>query len=72
MLLWLAKAAGVDADLQKIACDEAHEQKTLMAKSAAVRKRIPWDMIAYKLWPAPKAHTSGWVQRFLKKHFIRP
>lgn len=69
MLLWLIDAAGVDPDLAAAACEASATGATLMQKSAAIRRLVPWETVAAALWPAsqPGARSahSGNVRRFL-------
>jgi hypothetical protein len=51
MLLYLIDAARVDRKLVTKARSEASRGKTLMQKSALVRKVVPWSVIAEALWP---------------------
>lgn len=45
MLLWLASAAGVQADLRRAARDASDQIKNLRSKCKAIRKHIPWSEI---------------------------
>ena len=51
MLLWLAKASGVSASRLAKVRAAARAAPSLQAKSGAVRKIIPWEMIEEALWP---------------------
>jgi len=51
MLLWLISAAGVRPGLVRAARREAGEKKSMMAQSAAIRRRVPWEEIEGRLWP---------------------
>lgn len=55
MLLWIIKAAGMKPERVKAAQHAAKNGKTLMAKSGAVRKQVPWDDLAQALWRKPRA-----------------
>jgi hypothetical protein len=52
MLLWLIEASGID----KLIVDEAQRAsvagKTMMQKAGAIRRVVPWDVLAAALWPA--------------------
>ncbi|CAN5248426.1 hypothetical protein BH20GEM2_BH20GEM2_02980 [soil metagenome] len=50
MLLWLIEAAGVDPRFVKAAREAAAGGKTMMEKSAAIRRHIPWDAVGEALW----------------------
>lgn len=50
MLLWLIKAAKVKPKLIKEATEACEKHKTLMGKSAAIRKHVPWKIIEGTLW----------------------
>jgi hypothetical protein len=50
MLTWLAAAAGVDPVLVARAREAAESAVTLQARSAAVRRIVPWDTVAAALW----------------------
>ena len=50
MLLWLAKASGVSASRLAKARAAERAAPSLQAKSGAVRKIIPWEMIEEALW----------------------
>ncbi len=52
MLLWLIPAAGVKPALVRAARSAAKGPKTMMAQSAAIRRVVPWDMLAERLWAA--------------------
>jgi len=49
MLFWLAKAAGVNAQLVEAARDAAKQEVSLQSKSAAIRRNVPWSEIALAL-----------------------
>lgn len=51
MLEWIVEAAGVDPALVAAAKREAGTGKSMMQKSAAIRRHIPWDMLRDELWP---------------------
>lgn len=51
MLLWLIDAAGVDPELVALARKDALEGKTMIQQSAAIRRHVPWDTVASRLWP---------------------
>jgi hypothetical protein len=50
MLLWIIDAAGVSPSLVKAAERAAEKKDSLMAKSAAIRKLVPWEVLAEALW----------------------
>lgn len=50
MLLWLIKAAGVESNLVKAAKLVVDEEKSMQANSAAIRKIVPWEILASALW----------------------
>jgi hypothetical protein len=50
MLLYLARAAGVARTRLAAARRDAAAGRTLMEQSAAIRKIIPWEVVAAKLW----------------------
>lgn len=58
MLLWLAEAIQLDAELLEKVRAEIKSEKTLMGKSGKVRQHITWDTVAYKLWPNPEIHSQ--------------
>ncbi len=51
MLLWLIEAAGVPRAAVQKARVAAARASTLSSKSAAVRKRVPWEMVHESLFP---------------------
>jgi hypothetical protein len=55
MLLWLIKAAGVRADLVAAAHAAAEQESTKMARAGAVRRCVPWAIVAAALWGSPDA-----------------
>lgn len=50
MLLWIIEAAGVSPDLFKDVKRAAEKKDPMMAKSAAIRKIVPWEVLANALW----------------------
>lgn len=50
MLLWIIEAAGVDPNLVKKAKSVVDDRKPLQANSAAIRKIVPWEILANALW----------------------
>jgi hypothetical protein len=50
MLLWLIEAAGVDPDTVAAAKQATEGLATKQQKSAAVRRLVPWEMLAQALW----------------------
>jgi hypothetical protein len=51
MLLWLASAAGVKSSLLRAAKQAAVPLKTEMAQAGAIRRHVPWEVVAEALWP---------------------
>lgn len=49
LLLWLAEAAEVNPDLRVAATADASSKVKLASKSAAVRRHIPWSVLAEAL-----------------------
>jgi hypothetical protein len=49
LLLWLTAAAGVDTELVLRATEAAASANSMPAKSAAIRKLIPWDVVCEAL-----------------------
>jgi len=52
MLLWLLPAAGVSPKLVRVARAAAAKQETMMAQSGAMRRVVPWEVVAARLWAA--------------------
>jgi hypothetical protein len=50
MLLWLIEAADVNQKLVKKAKSVVDDKKTLQANSAAIRRIVPWEMLANARW----------------------
>jgi hypothetical protein len=50
MLLWLIEATGVDLGLVSAARCSSVEASTMHQQSAAIRKDVPWEMVAQALW----------------------
>jgi hypothetical protein len=46
MLLWLIEAAGVESKLVRAAKSIVDKEKSMHANSAAIRKIVPWEMLA--------------------------
>jgi hypothetical protein len=59
MLLYLARAAGVDKRLVTAASRAAAPRKTLMGKTGAMRIVIPWVTVAAALWPSYSSPESA-------------
>ena len=53
--LWIIDAAGVEARLIKLAKAVVDKDKSLQANSVAIRKIVPWKVLANALWR--NAHT---------------
>lgn len=49
MLLWLISAAGVRPDLLAAAEQSARGEPTLAGKAKAIRRRVPWSIVATAL-----------------------
>lgn len=49
LLLWLVEAAGVPADLLHAAKAESAASTGLATRSAAIRKKIPWEILVSAL-----------------------
>lgn len=61
MLLWLIEAAGVRSDLVKAAKFACAQGKSLMQKSGAIRKCVPWSVVIDAIWDSdgyPNGHHS--------------
>lgn len=54
MLLWIIEAAGVNSDMVAAARRAAEKKDSMMAKSAAVRKFVPWEVLVDALWVKAK------------------
>ncbi|MBK7411723.1 MAG: ASCH domain-containing protein [Ignavibacteria bacterium] len=52
MLLYLVRQSGVSKRLLAQAVREARGLKPIPKKMAAIRRVVPWDLVAEKLWPA--------------------
>ena len=50
MITWLIEAAGVNPELVQQANAVIDETKTLQANSAAIRKIVPWGVLAKAIW----------------------
>jgi len=50
MLLWIVEAAGVEAKLVKKSKAVINERKSLQVNSAAIRKIVPWKVLANAFW----------------------
>lgn len=59
MLVWLISAAGVPRKLVREAKDDAARRKTMMAQSAAIRRRVPWEVVAGRLWLSEKKQKAS-------------
>lgn len=62
MLLYLTRAAGVDAVVVADAERQAASASSLMQGSGRVRRLIPWDVVA-DLLPDPPRRRWGWKRR---------
>jgi hypothetical protein len=52
LLEWLVTSAGVDPKLVRAARSAAAREKTMMAQSGAIRRVVPWEVVAERLWAA--------------------
>ena len=50
MLLWLIEAAGIDKHLVEAAAADSISVKSKNAKTGAIRKRVPWEVVERALW----------------------
>jgi hypothetical protein len=50
MLLWIISAAGVRPSLIKTAKRASNHGSSLQQKSAAIRRSVPWEVLAEALW----------------------
>jgi hypothetical protein len=50
MLLWLIRAAKVSPKLVAEARQNERSAKSMQAKSAGVRKAVPWNVLSARLW----------------------
>jgi hypothetical protein len=50
MLTWIIEVAGVDPKLVNKAKAVVDENKTLQANAGAIRKIVPWEVLAEALW----------------------
>lgn len=50
MLLWLIRESGVSDELVKLAKSDSEKFSVLRQQAAAIRKRVPWDMLERALW----------------------
>lgn len=51
MLLWLISAAGVSRDVVLAARRDADQAESKHGAAAAIRKQVPWELVAVSLWP---------------------
>lgn len=58
MLLWLAEASGVEDDLVSGARDAAASTARFGSKAAAIRKFLPWSVVADALTTRPEASAA--------------
>jgi hypothetical protein len=60
MLLWLIEASGVDGALVAAAHESASSGATLMARSGAIRRHVPWETLRQALSPplSTQSHHS--------------
>jgi len=50
MLLWLIRASGVRDELVKLAESDSDKFTVLRQQAAAIRKRVPWEVLERALW----------------------
>ena len=50
MLLWLIRASGVSEELIKLAESDSNRFTMLRQQAAAIRKRVPWEVLQRVLW----------------------
>lgn len=72
MLLWLIEAAGVEESLVESARRAARRQKTMMAKSAAIRRHVSWEIVEHALWGRRSSGKTRGVQRAKIKSNLQP
>jgi hypothetical protein len=58
LLLWLISAAGVQPDLVDAAKLAVQEAGTLAGKSAALRRHVPWHVVAAALAKVPDVDAA--------------
>lgn len=58
LLLWLVGAAGVQAELVALARASAEAAKSMPAKSAAVRRQVPWATVCHALLQKSQANAA--------------
>jgi hypothetical protein len=58
MLLWIARAARVPRQMLQDAKQGERNAETLPAKSAAIRRAIPWAIISGRLWGEGKGGAA--------------
>ncbi len=58
LLVWLISVAGVEADLIRRTNSEAEAASTLAGKSAAIRRHVPWRIIAEALKRRERASAT--------------
>lgn len=67
MFLWIIEAAGVDPILVIEAKAVVDETKTLQANSGAIRKIVPWEVLACTLWGDQWGNSSSGLLDSLRK-----
>ena len=55
MLLWLIAAAGAPPSVVRAASLAASREVSLAARSAAVRKIVPWEVLEHMLWDSERS-----------------
>ncbi len=50
MLLWLVETAGVEKHLVRAAKADINKVDSMNAKCGAIRKHVPWEVLARALW----------------------
>lgn len=64
MLLWLIDATGVDRDLVASARLASEPGTTLQQKSSAIRRIVPWEVVAPLLFEQQSADLLSRLRRF--------
>lgn len=68
MLLWLIDAVGVDSDLVAAARRASEPGTTLQQKSAAVRRIVPWEVVAPLIFEHKAPGLLGRLRRLIRSH----
>lgn len=71
MFIWIIEAAGVDPKLVKQTKAIVNTKKSLQANSAAIRKIVPWEVLAKAIWgenlDKPKTSVIESIQAFFTR-----